>query len=135
MSKKPVPSKKQAVSSTRSRHGAYVRGKRVKLQNKVTLEDCKKCGAKKRFHFACEECGYYGERQVFSPKEKGTAPRRRLPASHRLGLARRAQVQDKRSIHPSFQRGLHGHRWSHRVREPRVPGLSGRRRKEVGPLY
>ena len=80
MSKKPVPSKKQAVSSTRSRHGAYVRAKRVKLQNKLTLETCKKCGAKKRLHFACKECGFYKDRQVFEPKTKGAAPTQEIEA-------------------------------------------------------
>ncbi|MBT3349559.1 50S ribosomal protein L32 [bacterium] len=64
MSKKPVPSKKQCPSSTRSRHSAFVRGQRVKLSNQVVLDKCQKCGATKRRHFACEECGWYGDKKI-----------------------------------------------------------------------
>ncbi len=73
MSKKPVPSKKQAVSSTRSRHGAYVRKIRVKLDNASALDVCPKCKATKKRHFACKECGTYRDQQVFEPKSKKSA--------------------------------------------------------------
>lgn len=68
MSKKPVPSKKQAVSSSRSRHGAYVRRMRTNMENKVQLMDCANCGVKKRMHFACEACGNYRGKEVVTPK-------------------------------------------------------------------
>ena len=74
MPKKPTPSKKQSVSSTRSRYATYVRKKRIKLQNGVVLDECANCGEKKRRHYACQECGMYRGRQVFAPKkEKGRA--------------------------------------------------------------
>ncbi|MCF7830757.1 50S ribosomal protein L32 [Candidatus Gracilibacteria bacterium] len=73
MSKKPVPSKKQAVSSTRSRHGAYVRKVRTKLANASSLDTCPKCKSTKKRHFACQECGTYNDRQVFEPKSKKSA--------------------------------------------------------------
>ncbi len=70
MPKKPTPSKKQAVSSTRSRYGAYVRKKRIKLDNAVALDKCQNCGEKKRRHYACQECGMYRGKQIFEPKQK-----------------------------------------------------------------
>ena len=80
MSKKPVPSKKQAVSSTRSRHAAYVRNQRKNLENKQVFDTCKNCGTKKRCHFACEKCGFYNGRQVFEPKTAGSAPTQEIEA-------------------------------------------------------
>ena len=80
MSKKPVPSKKQAVSSTRSRHASWVRKMRVALSNKITLDTCPKCGSKKRRHFACEECGMYKDRQVLNVKKSGAAPIQEIEA-------------------------------------------------------
>mgnify|MGYP006296140241 CR=1 FL=1 len=73
MSKKPTPSKKQAVSSTRSRHATWVRKSRTKLENKVVLDQCESCGAKKRRHYACQECGMFKGRQVFEVKSKSSA--------------------------------------------------------------
>jgi large subunit ribosomal protein L32 len=80
MSKKPVPSKKQAVSSTRSRHASWVRKMRVKLSNKITLEVCPDCGAKKRRHFACSECGKYKGRQVVNVKDTSSKPIQEIEA-------------------------------------------------------
>ena len=68
MPKKPVPSKKQAVSSTRSRYGTYVRKRRVKLTKQLTLDECATCGETKRRHFVCERCGEYRGRLVIRPK-------------------------------------------------------------------
>ncbi len=65
MSKKPVPKKKQAVSSTKSRHSKYVFEQRKKLTNKLSLVKCDNCGESKRAHFACESCGMYKGKQVF----------------------------------------------------------------------
>ncbi len=69
MSKKPVPSKKQAPSSTGSRFGAYVRRARKNLSNKLVLAKCPDCGNMKLAHFVCEECGKYNGRQVIEPKK------------------------------------------------------------------
>ena len=68
MSKKPVPSKKQAPSSTGSRHASYVRKARKKLKNRLVLGKCPDCGAVKLSHFVCMECGKYNGRQVVKPK-------------------------------------------------------------------
>jgi len=68
MSKKPTPSKKQAVSSTRSRHSKWAQKLRKKLENKIALEKCKNCGEKKLRHFVCRECGFYNEKKILAPK-------------------------------------------------------------------
>lgn len=67
MSKKPVPSKKQAVSSTRSRHSKYVAEKRKKLMNNLVLDTCPNTGEVKRRHFASPS-GFYNGRKVFQTK-------------------------------------------------------------------
>lgn len=79
MSKKPTPSKKQCPSSTGSRHGSYVRIVRKRLADDLVLDSCQKCGAKKRRHFACEECGWYGDKKIFDVKAKG-APAQEIKA-------------------------------------------------------
>jgi large subunit ribosomal protein L32 len=66
MSKKPVPKKKQAVSSTRSRHSKYVYTQRKKLSNGVSLVKCDNCGEMKRAHFVCETCGMYKGKQILN---------------------------------------------------------------------
>ena len=67
MSKKPVPSKKQAVSSTRSRHTAYVKGQQKRLSNLVQLDTCPETGEKKLRHFASPN-GKYRGKQIFEVK-------------------------------------------------------------------
>ena len=68
MSKKPVPKKKQAVSSTRARHATWVRKSRTKLKNANTITKCENCGEARRSHFACEACGFYNGKQVVEVK-------------------------------------------------------------------
>jgi len=81
MSKKPVPSKKQAVSSTRSRHASYVRKMRTKLSEGTVLDVCPDCGAKKRRHYACSECGKYKGRVVFEIRaQKASEPIQEIKA-------------------------------------------------------
>ncbi|MCF7917841.1 50S ribosomal protein L32 [Candidatus Gracilibacteria bacterium] len=79
MAKKPVPSKKQAVSSTRSRHAAWVRNQRENLKNLVVLDKCSETGETKLRHFASPS-GKYRGRQVFDVKQKGTDPIREIEA-------------------------------------------------------
>lgn len=69
MSKKPVPKKQQAKSSSRSRHSKYVYLQRERLGN-ISLSICKNCGAKHRSHYACGVCGYYGGKVVLQVKSK-----------------------------------------------------------------
>ncbi len=73
MSKKPVPKKKQAVSSTRARHATWVRKSRTKLENQCVTDECKNCGQTKRRHFVCEACGFYKDKQVVTPKTSGSS--------------------------------------------------------------
>lgn len=70
MAKKPTPSKKQAVSSTRSRHGAWVRKQRQRLQDQCALDTCPETGETKLRHFASPS-GRYRGRQVFDVKSRG----------------------------------------------------------------
>lgn len=37
------------------------------------VSKCPKCGASKRSHRACPECGYYGDRQVLTVKTEEKA--------------------------------------------------------------
>ena len=69
MSKKPVPSKKQAPSSTGSRFGSYVRESRKKLAKKLAFGKCTDCGAVKLAHFVCKDCGKYNGKQIIEPKK------------------------------------------------------------------
>ena len=73
MSKKPVPKKKQSVSSTRSRHSKYVYEQRRKIARTTALAKCDNCGETKRAHYVCKECGTYNGRQVLEVK-KASAP-------------------------------------------------------------
>ncbi len=70
MSKKPTPSKKQAVSATRTRKAAWERRQREKLENKVVLDTCPVTGEKKLRHFASPS-GHYKGRTVFEKKSVG----------------------------------------------------------------
>ena len=72
MSKKPVPKKQQAKSSSRSRHSKYVAEQRKRLANDVKLVNCSNCGEKRRTHYACGECGFYRGRQVLAGKSTGS---------------------------------------------------------------
>ncbi|PID70437.1 50S ribosomal protein L32 [bacterium DOLZORAL124_38_8] len=67
MSKKPVPSKKQAVSSTKSRHSKYALEKRTKMEKKYVLDTCPQTGETKLRHFASPSGNYKGK-NVFTPK-------------------------------------------------------------------
>jgi ribosomal protein L32 len=74
MSKKPVPKKKQSVATSKSRHSKWAQTSRLKLENANAFDVCPKCGASKRRHFACGECGVYKDRQVLAPKGQKQAP-------------------------------------------------------------
>lgn len=78
MSKKPVPSKKQAVSSTRSRHSKYVSEQRKKLAKKYVRETIKETGEVKLRHFVSPS-GMYKGQQVVTPKT-GSAPIQEIKA-------------------------------------------------------
>ena len=73
MSKKPVPKKQQAKSQSRSRHSKYVAEQRKRLENSVQMVKCSHCGATRRTHYACGECGYYRGRQVLDTSSSSTA--------------------------------------------------------------
>lgn len=81
MSKKPVPSKKQSVSSSKSRHKKKVAEARKKLLNKYTLDTCPETGETKLRHFASPH-GRHNGRQVFAKKTAGAtaAPTQEIKA-------------------------------------------------------
>lgn len=64
MSKKPVPSKKQSRSSSKSRHTTYVKKQQARLEKLVTLDECPETGEKKLRHFASPS-GKYKGLQIF----------------------------------------------------------------------
>lgn len=56
-----VPKKKSSKSRSRKRRTNW------KL-DMPPLSSCSHCGAMKRPHFVCSECGYYGDRMIITPK-------------------------------------------------------------------
>lgn len=68
MSKKPVPKKQQAKSSTRARWATYMNKMRTRLSNKFVIESCPKTGEAKLRHFASPS-GWYRGKQVFKKNE------------------------------------------------------------------
>ena len=78
MSKKPVPSKKQSRSSSKSRHTAYVKKQQARLEKLVALEDCPETGEKKLRHFASPS-GKYRGMQIFE-KKKAAEPIQEIQA-------------------------------------------------------
>jgi ribosomal protein L32 len=64
MSKKPVPSKKQAVSSTKSRHKTWVRKQRKRLTDELVLCKDPVTGETKRRHFASESGQYKDDKSL-----------------------------------------------------------------------
>jgi ribosomal protein L32 len=65
MSKKPVPKKQQAKSSTRARWATYVNKMRTRLSEKFVIEACPKTGEPKLRHFASPS-GWYRGKQIFT---------------------------------------------------------------------
>jgi len=73
MSKKPVPKKQQAKSSSRSRHSKWVCEQRKRLENKLVFDTCPTTGETKLRHFASPSGNYKG-RKVFKTKaDKGSS--------------------------------------------------------------
>ena len=78
MSKKPVPSKKQSASSSKSRSKKKVAEARKRLNQTYALDTCPETGQPKLRHFASAH-GRYRGRQVFA--EKGaSAPTQEIKA-------------------------------------------------------
>jgi ribosomal protein L32 len=67
MSKKPVPSKKQARSSTRSRWSSYMQKQRKRMMNRLAFDTCETTGEVKLRHFASPS-GFYKGRKVFKTR-------------------------------------------------------------------
>jgi len=80
MAKKPVPSKKQAPSSTGSRHAKYGFELKKRIIQSTMLEKRSVCGAAKRRHYACATCGQYRGRTVIDKSAKMTAPIKEIKA-------------------------------------------------------
>jgi large subunit ribosomal protein L32 len=59
----PVPKRRRSKSQKRMRHAVW----KFELPN---LSPCKHCGFMIRSHFACSQCGHYGDKLVVEPKKK-----------------------------------------------------------------
>lgn len=70
MPKHPVPKKKTAKSTTKTRYSAYEKKQQTKLEKRVHLIKCADCGAAKMLHHVCSECGKYKGRQVVDQSKK-----------------------------------------------------------------
>jgi large subunit ribosomal protein L32 len=64
MAKHPVPKQKKSKSATRKRYSSFAKKKRIMLQNKTVLVECKSCGEKKLNHHVCRNCGKYNGKQI-----------------------------------------------------------------------
>ncbi len=69
MAKHPVPKKKTSKARTKRRYSKFVFETVKKLGNRVNLSKCPNCGATKRNHHACLECGTYKGRQVLNDQK------------------------------------------------------------------
>ncbi|NCP67174.1 50S ribosomal protein L32 [bacterium] len=72
MSKKPVPKKQQAKSSTRSRHSKWVSEQRKKLEKALVLDKCPTTGETKLRHFASPSGMYKGRKVTTGGKDTST---------------------------------------------------------------
>lgn len=70
MAKHPVPKKKTSKASSRARYGSFKTKTLTKISNAIKLVDCSNCGAKRKMHHACLECGMYKGRQVLDKSKK-----------------------------------------------------------------
>lgn len=70
MPKHPVPKKKTAKAASKSRYSTFERRTRQKLTDRVNLVKCPDCGATRRSHNVCPECGKYKGRQVVNQQKK-----------------------------------------------------------------
>lgn len=70
MAKHPVPKKKTSKARSKQRYAKFAFEAARKLINRVSLTTCDNCGAKKRNHYVCRECGTYRGRQVLNNKEE-----------------------------------------------------------------
>ncbi len=79
MSKKPVPSKKQCPSSTKSRKSKFMYTERTRLEKANVFEKCSSCGAIHRRHEMCKECGKYNG-MIIQSKPTSKLPIREIKA-------------------------------------------------------
>lgn len=70
MPKHPVPKKKTSKARSKKRYGSFKTKVLTKLSNLVSLVDCPNCGAKRRTHHVCHECGQYRDRQVIDKQKQ-----------------------------------------------------------------
>ena len=64
-----VPKKKTAKSASKVRHSHFRSLVRTRLLKEVHGVVCASCGALRRSHCACQECGMYKGRQVLQKKQ------------------------------------------------------------------
>lgn len=69
MPKHPVPKKRTARATTKTRYTAFVKSTQKKLANTVNLVKCPNCGATKLNHHVCKDCGQYKGNQILSTEK------------------------------------------------------------------
>lgn len=70
MAKHPVPKKKTSRARGNRRYKAFQNKARVRLSEAVQLAKCSHCGAQIRAHHACDECGYYRDKDLMGKMAK-----------------------------------------------------------------
>ncbi len=69
MAKHSVPKKKSSRARGNRRYKAFQNDARVRLSEGIQLMACKNCKATVRRHHICQECGFYGEKDVMGHKK------------------------------------------------------------------
>lgn len=64
MAKHPVPKKKTSKARSSRRYNKFVFETVKKIKNGINLTKCPACGATKRNHHVCHECGQYRGKQI-----------------------------------------------------------------------
>ncbi len=64
-----VPKKKTARSYSKTRYTHYEMETQKRILDETNVVKCTECGAPKRSHTACSECGKYRGRQVLQEKK------------------------------------------------------------------
>ena len=67
----PLPKYKIRRSHSRSRRAANF----LSQIEAPEMNRCPKCGALKRMHFTCQQCGFYAGRQVFTKRDRTVSKR------------------------------------------------------------
>ncbi|HCW32936.1 MAG: hypothetical protein UT55_C0003G0010 [Candidatus Peregrinibacteria bacterium GW2011_GWE2_39_6] len=70
MAKHSVPKRKQSKTRSNRRYKTFANATRVRLANAAVTAPCEACGAMKRLHYVCSQCGKYRGRQVIDKQKE-----------------------------------------------------------------